>query len=35
MAAVWSVINDALAMLEEPGPEMRMIDVGLMGFLVD
>lgn len=35
MAAVWSIINDALTMLEEPGPEMRMIDVGLMGFLVD
>ena len=35
MAAVWSIINDALAMLKEPGPEMRMINVGLMGLLVD
>lgn len=35
MAAVWSIINDGPAMLKEPGPEMRMINVGLMGFLVD
>jgi len=35
MAAVWSIINNALAMLKEPRPEMRMINVGLMGFLVD
>lgn len=35
MAAVWSIINDALAMLKEPGPETRMINVGLMGLLVD
>lgn len=35
MAAVWSIINDALAMLKEPGPEMRMINVGLMGFLIE
>lgn len=35
MAAVWSIINDALAMLKEPRPEMRMINVGLMVILVD
>lgn len=35
MATVWSIINDALAMLKDPGPEVSMINVGLMGFLVD
>lgn len=35
MTAVWSIINDALAMLKEPGAEVRMINVALMGFLVD
>ena len=35
MSAIWSVINDALAMLKEPGLEMRMINVGLMGLRVD
>lgn len=35
MAAVWSIINDALASLKDPGPEMKMINEGLMGFLVD
>lgn len=35
MAAAWNIINDALAMLKKPGPEMRMINVGLMGLLVD
>lgn len=35
MAAVWSVINDALVVLKELGSEMKMINVGLMRFLVD
>lgn len=35
MAAVWSIINDALAMLKEPGSEMKMTNVGLMGLRVD
>lgn len=35
MAAVWNVINDVLAMLKKPETEMRMINVGLMGFLLD
>lgn len=35
MAAVWSVINDALATLKELWPEMRMNNVHLMGFLID
>lgn len=35
MVAVWSIINDALAILKEPGPEMTMINVGLIGLLVD
>lgn len=35
MAAVWSVINDALATLKELWPEMRMNNVHLMGFLLD
>lgn len=35
MAAVLSIINYGLAMLKEPEPEMRMINVVLMGFLVD
>lgn len=35
MAAVWSIINDALAILKEPGPEMMMINVDLIGLLVD
>lgn len=35
MAAVWNIINDVLDMLKKPGPGMRMINVSLMGFLLD
>lgn len=35
MAAAWNIINDALAMLKEPEPGMRMINAGLMGLLAD
>lgn len=35
MAAVWNIINNALAMLKEHRPELRMLRVGLREFLVD